>query len=63
MDARVCVRETHECDGVVVSFPPLLLVQRRTQQQEQLSIRYKEMINCQTLPNRGEQVWLALQAC
>ncbi|KAG7214910.1 hypothetical protein INR49_005185 [Caranx melampygus] len=28
---------------------------RRTQQQEQLSIRYKEMIKCQTLPNRGEQ--------
>ncbi|XP_029992775.1 protein-methionine sulfoxide oxidase mical3a isoform X2 [Sphaeramia orbicularis] len=27
---------------------------RRTQQQEQLSIRYKEMIRCQTLP-RGEQ--------
>ncbi|XP_075325517.1 protein-methionine sulfoxide oxidase mical3a isoform X2 [Odontesthes bonariensis] len=28
---------------------------RRTQQQEKLSIRYKEMIKCQTLPNRGEQ--------
>ncbi|XP_058501693.1 protein-methionine sulfoxide oxidase mical3a isoform X3 [Solea solea] len=28
---------------------------RRTQQQEQLSIRYKEMIKCQTLPNRGDQ--------
>ncbi|XP_049580430.1 protein-methionine sulfoxide oxidase mical3a isoform X18 [Syngnathus scovelli] len=28
---------------------------RRTQQQEQLSIRYKEKIKCQTLPNRGEQ--------
>ncbi|KAM7002839.1 protein-methionine sulfoxide oxidase mical3a isoform 3-T3 [Tautogolabrus adspersus] len=28
---------------------------RRTQQQEQLSIRYKEMIKCQTLPYRGEQ--------
>ncbi|XP_069561370.1 protein-methionine sulfoxide oxidase mical3a isoform X11 [Brachyistius frenatus] len=28
---------------------------RRTRQQEQLSIRYKEMIKCQTLPNRGEQ--------
>ncbi|XP_037111129.1 protein-methionine sulfoxide oxidase mical3a isoform X19 [Syngnathus acus] len=27
----------------------------RTQQQEQLSIRYKEKIKCQTLPNRGEQ--------
>ncbi|XP_019118251.1 protein-methionine sulfoxide oxidase mical3a isoform X7 [Larimichthys crocea] len=35
---------------------------RRTQQQEQLSIRYKEMIKCQTLPNRGEQVWLATLA-
>ncbi|XP_041852103.1 protein-methionine sulfoxide oxidase mical3a isoform X2 [Melanotaenia boesemani] len=31
---------------------------RRTQQQEKLSIRYKEMIKCQTLPNRGEQVML-----
>ncbi|XP_077592648.1 protein-methionine sulfoxide oxidase mical3a-like isoform X5 [Stigmatopora nigra] len=29
--------------------------QRRTQQQEQLSIRYREKIKCQTLPNRGEQ--------
>ncbi|XP_075937750.1 protein-methionine sulfoxide oxidase mical3a isoform X1 [Anarhichas minor] len=28
---------------------------RRTQQQEQLSIRYKEMIKVQTPPNRGEQ--------
>ncbi|KAL6107091.1 mical3 [Pungitius sinensis] len=28
---------------------------RRTQQQEQLSIRYKEMIKGQPLPNRGEQ--------
>ncbi|XP_069385312.1 protein-methionine sulfoxide oxidase mical3a isoform X31 [Paralichthys olivaceus] len=28
---------------------------RRTQQQEQLSIRYKEMIKCQTLPGKGEQ--------
>ncbi|XP_054864890.1 protein-methionine sulfoxide oxidase mical3a isoform X26 [Amphiprion ocellaris] len=28
---------------------------RRTQQQEQLSIRYKEMVKCQTLPHRGEQ--------
>ncbi|XP_019749574.1 protein-methionine sulfoxide oxidase mical3a isoform X3 [Hippocampus comes] len=28
---------------------------RRTQQQEQLSIRYKEKIKCQTLPNSGEQ--------
>ncbi|XP_029289447.1 protein-methionine sulfoxide oxidase mical3a isoform X2 [Cottoperca gobio] len=28
---------------------------RRTQQQEQLSIRYKEMIKGQKLPNRGEQ--------
>ncbi|XP_026167068.1 protein-methionine sulfoxide oxidase mical3a isoform X5 [Mastacembelus armatus] len=28
---------------------------RRTQQQEQLSFRYKEMIKCQTLPSRGEQ--------
>ncbi|KAM8861261.1 protein-methionine sulfoxide oxidase mical3a isoform 4-T6 [Synchiropus picturatus] len=28
---------------------------RRTQQQEQLSIRYKEQLRCQTLPNRGEQ--------
>ncbi|XP_068169322.1 protein-methionine sulfoxide oxidase mical3a isoform X6 [Antennarius striatus] len=28
---------------------------RRTQQQEQLSIRFKEMIKCQTLPSRGEQ--------
>ncbi|XP_037623021.1 protein-methionine sulfoxide oxidase mical3a isoform X2 [Sebastes umbrosus] len=28
---------------------------RRTQQQEQLSIRYKEMIKGQTLPKRGEQ--------
>ncbi|TWW76520.1 Protein-methionine sulfoxide oxidase mical3a [Takifugu flavidus] len=28
---------------------------RRTQQQEKLSIRYKEMIKCQTLPTRGEQ--------
>ncbi|XP_029951374.1 protein-methionine sulfoxide oxidase mical3a isoform X14 [Salarias fasciatus] len=28
---------------------------RRTQQQEQLSIRYKAMIKCQTLPFRGEQ--------
>ncbi|XP_053740488.1 protein-methionine sulfoxide oxidase mical3a isoform X14 [Synchiropus splendidus] len=28
---------------------------RRTQQQEQLSIRYKEQLKCQTLPNRGEQ--------
>ncbi|KAM9853915.1 protein-methionine sulfoxide oxidase mical3a [Aulostomus maculatus] len=28
---------------------------RRTQQQEQLSIRYKEKIKCQTLPSRGEQ--------
>uniref|UniRef100_A0A8D3DCL9 F-actin monooxygenase n=1 Tax=Scophthalmus maximus TaxID=52904 RepID=A0A8D3DCL9_SCOMX len=26
---------------------------RRTQQQEQLSIRYKEMIKCQTLPGKG----------
>ncbi|MEQ2198204.1 Protein-methionine sulfoxide oxidase mical3a, partial [Xenoophorus captivus] len=31
---------------------------RRTQQQEKLSIRYKEMVKCQTLPSRGEQVWL-----
>lgn len=38
-----------------------VLVQRRTQQQEQLSIRYKEMIRCQTLPG-GEQVWLAMLA-
>ncbi|KAM4734453.1 protein-methionine sulfoxide oxidase mical3a isoform 16-T19 [Anableps anableps] len=28
---------------------------RRTQQQEKLSIRYKEMVKCQTLPSRGEQ--------
>ncbi|RVE72265.1 hypothetical protein OJAV_G00060090 [Oryzias javanicus] len=28
---------------------------RRTQQQEQLSFRYKEMIRCQTLPHPGEQ--------
>ncbi|XP_061631245.1 protein-methionine sulfoxide oxidase mical3a isoform X7 [Phyllopteryx taeniolatus] len=28
---------------------------RRTQQQEQLSIRYKEKIKCPTLPNKGEQ--------
>ncbi|KAM9815262.1 protein-methionine sulfoxide oxidase mical3a isoform X15 [Syngnathus typhle] len=28
---------------------------KRTQQQEQLSIRYQEKIKCQTLPNRGEQ--------
>ncbi|XP_037539374.1 protein-methionine sulfoxide oxidase mical3a [Nematolebias whitei] len=28
---------------------------RRTQQQEKLSIRYKEMIKCQTMPHRGEQ--------
>ncbi|KAM6937070.1 protein-methionine sulfoxide oxidase mical3a [Xenentodon cancila] len=28
---------------------------RRTRQQEKLSIRYKEMIKCQTLPGRGEQ--------
>ncbi|XP_067445262.1 protein-methionine sulfoxide oxidase mical3a isoform X22 [Thunnus thynnus] len=28
---------------------------RRTQQQEQLSIRYREKLKCQTLPCRGEQ--------
>ncbi|XP_038146860.1 protein-methionine sulfoxide oxidase mical3a isoform X24 [Cyprinodon tularosa] len=28
---------------------------RRTQRQEKLSIRYNEMIKCQTLPSRGEQ--------
>ncbi|XP_071382358.1 protein-methionine sulfoxide oxidase mical3a [Centroberyx affinis] len=28
---------------------------RRTQQQEQLSIRYRERVKCQTLPDRGEQ--------
>ncbi|XP_054633852.1 protein-methionine sulfoxide oxidase mical3a isoform X1 [Dunckerocampus dactyliophorus] len=28
---------------------------RRTQQQEQLSIRYKEKLKCQTLPAKGEQ--------
>ncbi|XP_014860773.1 PREDICTED: protein-methionine sulfoxide oxidase mical3a-like isoform X20 [Poecilia mexicana] len=28
---------------------------RRTQQQEKLSIRYKEMVKCQTLPSRGDQ--------
>ncbi|MED6290611.1 Protein-methionine sulfoxide oxidase mical3a [Characodon lateralis] len=28
---------------------------RRTRQQEKLSIRYKEMVKCQTLPSRGEQ--------
>ncbi|XP_062276120.1 protein-methionine sulfoxide oxidase mical3a [Scomber scombrus] len=28
---------------------------RRTQQQEQLSIRYKEKLKCQTLPSRGEK--------
>ena len=33
-----------------------LPVQRRTQQQEQLSIRYKEMIKGPTLPGKGEQV-------
>ncbi|XP_061532814.1 protein-methionine sulfoxide oxidase mical3a isoform X4 [Phycodurus eques] len=42
-------------------FEPLHLApvpawrKRRTQQQEQLSIRYKEKIKCQTLPNKGEQ--------
>ncbi|KAI3371569.1 hypothetical protein L3Q82_024136 [Scortum barcoo] len=35
--------------------PTGLKRQRRTQQQEQLSIRYKEMIKCQTLPSREEQ--------
>ncbi|KAF3689071.1 [F-actin]-monooxygenase MICAL3 [Channa argus] len=35
--------------------PTGLKRQRRTQQQEQLSFRYKEMIKCQTLPSRGEQ--------
>eukprot|EP00063_Salmo_salar_P028553 XP_014003388.1 PREDICTED: protein-methionine sulfoxide oxidase mical3a-like isoform X4 [Salmo salar] len=29
--------------------------QKRTQQQEQLSFRYKEKVKCQTLPIRGEQ--------
>lgn len=43
-------------EGFSRSFLPL---QRRTQQQEQLSIRYKEMVKCQTLPNGGEQVPLA----
>ncbi|XP_057691562.1 protein-methionine sulfoxide oxidase mical3a isoform X7 [Corythoichthys intestinalis] len=33
---------------------------RRTQQQEQLSIRYKEKIKCQTLPNRGEQHYVRM---
>lgn len=40
-------------------FCLLLTLQRRTQQQEQLSIRYKEMVKCQTLPIGGEQVPLA----
>lgn len=45
---------------VLKVFPPSSLpLQRRTQQQEQLSIRYKEMVKCQTLPNGGEQVTLA----
>lgn len=35
-----------------------VLAQRRTQRQEKLSIRYNEMIKCQTLPSRGEQVRL-----
>lgn len=38
---------------------PAMLSQKQTQQQEQLSFGYKEMFKCQTLPNRGEQVWLA----
>ncbi|XP_055789926.1 protein-methionine sulfoxide oxidase mical3a-like isoform X9 [Salvelinus fontinalis] len=29
--------------------------QKQTQQQEQLSVAYKEKFKCQTLPNRGEQ--------
>lgn len=44
------------CHSLLLASP--VLVQRRTQQQEQLSFRYREMIKCQTLPNRGEQVWL-----
>ncbi|XP_028306348.1 protein-methionine sulfoxide oxidase mical3a isoform X3 [Gouania willdenowi] len=35
--------------------PVLAWRKRRTQQQEQLSIRYKEMIKCQTLPHKAEQ--------
>ncbi|CAB1313572.1 unnamed protein product [Coregonus sp. 'balchen'] len=31
--------------------------QKRNQQQEQLSFRYKEKVKCQTLPIRGEQKW------
>lgn len=50
---NICV---FEC--VTLSWFLLLIAadQRRTQQQEQLSFRYKEMIKCQTLPHRGEQV-------
>ncbi|XP_061631246.1 protein-methionine sulfoxide oxidase mical3a isoform X8 [Phyllopteryx taeniolatus] len=33
---------------------------RRTQQQEQLSIRYKEKIKCPTLPNKGEQHYVRM---
>ncbi|KAM9815269.1 protein-methionine sulfoxide oxidase mical3a isoform 27-T28 [Syngnathus typhle] len=33
---------------------------KRTQQQEQLSIRYQEKIKCQTLPNRGEQHYVRM---
>lgn len=43
----------------VLKIFPFLPPQRRTQQQEQLSIRYKEMVKCQTLPNGGEQVPVA----
>ncbi|XP_055795766.1 protein-methionine sulfoxide oxidase mical3a-like isoform X20 [Salvelinus fontinalis] len=34
--------------------------QKRTQQQEQLSFRYKEKVKCQTLPIRGEQRYLKM---
>ncbi|KAJ3595805.1 hypothetical protein NHX12_002219 [Muraenolepis orangiensis] len=36
------------------------LASGRTQQQEQLSIRYKAMVKCQPLPSRGEQEWKPL---
>ncbi|XP_055789925.1 protein-methionine sulfoxide oxidase mical3a-like isoform X8 [Salvelinus fontinalis] len=34
--------------------------QKQTQQQEQLSVAYKEKFKCQTLPNRGEQRYLKM---
>ncbi|XP_062318253.1 protein-methionine sulfoxide oxidase mical3a isoform X31 [Osmerus eperlanus] len=33
---------------------------KRTQQQEQLSFRYKQRVKCQTLPSRGEQRYIKM---